>query len=90
MVKTMGDVARKTSRWLQFKKKKKQGTDAFGCNLNCKNPVRAKGFRKTGEHTRMKRKRRWVGLCACVCCARPGYSQAYNYTVVGVKLITEA
>lgn len=38
-------------------RKKKQDADAFGCNLNCKNLVRAKGFSKTGEHTRMKRKR---------------------------------
>lgn len=28
-------------------------------------------------------------LCVCVHTARPGDSQAYNYTLVGVKLITE-
>lgn len=52
----------------------------------------------TGEHASMKRKEKtWVGLCASICLvcvyvrsARPGVSQAYNYTLVGVKLITEA
>lgn len=48
----------------------------------------------TGEHTSMKKKRTWVGpLCTylfSVCSAKLGVSQAYNYTRVGVKLITEA
>ncbi len=63
--------------------------------------VHARGLNKTGEHTSMKKEEvggtvcmclSVVCVCVCVCVrsTRPGDSQAYNYTLVGVKLITEA
>lgn len=56
--------------------------------------VQLQGLSKTGEHTSIKRDKGWScvqmsTVCVCVHTARPGDSQAYNYTLVGVKLITE-
>lgn len=51
-----------------------------------------RGLNKTGEHTCIKRDKGWDCVHVsgvCVRTARPGDSQAYNYTLVGVKLITE-
>lgn len=55
--------------------------------------MRTHKLNKTGEHTSTNRETLGGTVCMCLVCvrtARPGDSQAYNYTLVGVKLITEA